>query len=180
PSAGHIGFQVPLLLAAALSLLCCLGVTLAVRESRARRPAHEAAPGRWKMLRAALAHPVLGRLMTLTFVVGFAFSGIESLFALWTHARFAWEPRTVGLAFGLSAMISSFGQFFLTGPLSRRFGEAPMLAVGMAGSVVCNALQPLSDGRGITVALLALMAFTTSIAFPNASALMSRAVHEDH
>ena len=180
PSAGPIGFQIPLLLAAGLSLSCSAGIALAVPESRARSVAETHGSSRWKMFRIAFAHPVVGRLMALTFAVGFAFSGIESVFALWTHHRFAWEPRNVGLAFGLSGVISSASQFLLTGPLSRRYGEANMLAVGMAGSVVCNALQPFSDGRGYTVALLALMALFTSIAFPNAGALMSRAVHEDH
>jgi predicted MFS family arabinose efflux permease len=55
-----------------------------------------------------------------------------------------------------------------------------MLAVGMAGSVICTALQPFSDGGFFTVALMALMALSQSVAFPNSGALLSRSVDPDH
>jgi predicted MFS family arabinose efflux permease len=55
-----------------------------------------------------------------------------------------------------------------------------MLAVGMAGTVVCTAALPLSNGHWTTIALLAAMAMCQSVAFPNAGALMSRNIDEDH
>jgi MFS family permease len=55
-----------------------------------------------------------------------------------------------------------------------------MLAIGMAGTVICTALQPFSDGHGSTIALMAGMALSSSVAFPNAGALMSRTVDPDH
>ena len=88
---------------------------------------------------AAAKHPVVARLMLLTFSVGFAFTAIESTFALWAHHRFNWQPRDVGLCFGVTGGVSACCQFMLTGPLSRRFGEGTMLAVGMAGTVLCTA-----------------------------------------
>ena len=120
------------------------------------------------MLGMAARHPVIGRLMLLTFVVGFAFTGIESTFGLWAQHRFAWAPRDVGICFGVSGAASAFTKFFITGPLSRRFGEARMLAAGMAGTVITIALIPLSHGDWTTYALLAATAMTSSVAFPNA------------
>jgi predicted MFS family arabinose efflux permease len=55
-----------------------------------------------------------------------------------------------------------------------------MLAVGMAGTVICNALQPFTDGGASTVTLMVLMALAQSVAFPNSGALLSRAVDPDH
>ena len=55
-----------------------------------------------------------------------------------------------------------------------------MLAVGMAGTVICTALQPFSDGHLLTVGLMALMALSQSVAFPNSGALLSRSVDPDH
>jgi DHA1 family tetracycline resistance protein-like MFS transporter len=46
--------------------------------------------------------------------------------------------------------------------------------------VVCTALQPFSDGHFFTVALMALMALSQSVAFPNSGALLSRSVDPDH
>lgn len=179
-SVGPIGFQIPLLAASGLAACSALGVALAVKESRVRRPPEPGAASRWAMVGFAARHPVIGRLMLLTFLIGFAFTGIESIFGLWAQHRFAWGPRDVGLCFGIAGLVSAPTQFFLTGALSRRFGETTMLAAGMVGTVIALALQPLSDGGWTTYALMALTALTSSVAFPNAGALMSRTIDADH
>ena len=178
PSVGPIGFQIPLLAASALAGLSALGIALVVRESRVRRPADPKPPSPWAMVGYAARHPVIGPLMLLTFAVGFAFTGIESVFGLWAHHRYAWQPREVGLCFGIAGLIASPTQFFITGSLSRRFGEARMLAIGMAGTVIAMALQPFGDGGWVTYALMAMTALSSSVAFPNAGAMMSRAIDE--
>ncbi len=180
PSLGTAGYHLPLLLSSALCACSAIGIALVVKESRARRRHVGAQTSRWVMLGYAMRHPVVARLMLLTFAVGVAFTAIESTFALWAHARFNWQPRDVGLCFGITGAVSACCQFMLTGPLSRRFGESRMLAVGMAGSVICTALQPFSPGGAVTVALMALMALSQSVAFPNAGALLSRSIDPDH
>ncbi|MDQ2861688.1 MAG: MFS transporter [Pseudomonadota bacterium] len=175
-SVGPIGFQIPLLVASACGAGSAIGIALAVRESRSRRPPEANPKSRWVMFGLAARHPVIGRLILLTFVVGFAFTGIESIFGLWAQHRFAWAPRDVGLCFGIAGAASAFANFFVTGPLSRRFGETRMLALGMAGTVIAIALQPLSDGGWSTYALMAAASMASSIAFPNASALLSGAI----
>jgi MFS family permease len=179
-SVGPIGFQIPLLVASGLAACSSAGIALVVRESRGRRPAETNPKSRWAMFGFAARHPVIGRLMLLTFVVGFAFTGIESVFGLWAQHRFAWAPRNVGLCFGIAGLVSAPTQFFITGALSRRFGEARMLAVGMVGTVIAMALQPLSDGGASTYGLMAMTALFSSVAFPNAGALMSRSIDPDN
>jgi len=178
PSAGPIGFQIPLLAASALAGCSAIGIALAVRESRTRRPTDSKPISPFAALGVVVRHPVVGPLVLLTFLVGFAFNGIESVFGLWAHHRYAWEPRQVGLCFGISGLIASPTQFFITGALSRRFGEARMLAIGMVGTVTAMALQPFGDGGWTTYALMAVTALSSSVAFPNAGALMSRAIDE--
>jgi MFS family permease len=178
PSLGHAGFQIPLLAASGLAGLSCLGIVALVRESRRPAPANADLPSRWAVIGLAIRNPVVGRLMLLTFMVGFAFTGIESVFGLWAHHKFAWQPRDVGLCFAISGLVSSPTQFLLTGALSRRYGEARMLAAGMVGTVIALALQPFGDGHWTTYALMAATALCSSVAFPNAGALMSRAIDE--
>jgi MFS family permease len=180
PSAGTAGYHLPLLLSSGLCLCSAIGIALVVKESRERRKYVGRQPSRWVMFGYAARHPVVGRLMLLTFAVGVAFTAIESTFALWAQHRFGWVPRDIGLCFGITGAVSACCQFVLTGPLSRRFGEGVMLAVGMAGTVICTALQPFSDGGFFTVALMALMALSQSVAFPNSGALLSRSVDPDH
>ncbi|HXU99893.1 MAG TPA: MFS transporter [Caulobacteraceae bacterium] len=178
PSAGPLGFQIPLLAASALAACSALGIALAVRESRQRRPVETNPVSPWQAVGAVARHPVIGPLVLLTFLVGLAFNGIESVFALWAHHRFAWQPVQVGLLFGLSGLIASPTQFLLTGVLSRRYGEARMLAAGMAGSVIALALMPFVGGGWGVYALMAASALASSVAFPNAGALISRAVDD--
>jgi MFS family permease len=180
PSAGPAGYHLPLLLSSFLCACSAVGIALVVKESRVRRQYVGRQPSRWTMMGYAFQHPVVARLMLLTFAVGIAFTAIESTFALWAHARFNWQPRDVGLCFGATALVSACCQFLLTGALSRRFGEARMLAIGMAGSVLCTALQPFSPSGAVTVALMAGMALSQSVAFPNSMALLSRSIDPDH
>jgi DHA1 family tetracycline resistance protein-like MFS transporter len=179
-SVGPIGFQIPLLAASACGACSALGIALALRESRERRPAVVDPGGQFAIVGMAARHPVIGRLILLTFVVGIAFTGIESTFGLWAQHRFAWAPRDVGICFGISGAASAVTNFFITGRLSRRYGEARMLAVGMAGTVISIALIPFSRGDWTTYALLAATSMTSSVAFPNAASMMSAATSEDN
>lgn len=178
PSSGPLGFQIPLLAASALALCSAIGIALAVKESRRAKSAGAKPQSPWAAAGIVFRHPVIGPLVLLVFLVGFAFNGIESIFALWAHHRYAWQPRDVGLCFGLAGLVSSPTQFFLTGALSRRYGEARMLAVGMVGTVVAMTLQPFGGGGWVTYALMAMTALASSVAFPNAGALISRAIDE--
>ena len=180
PSAGPIGFQLPILAASGLAGLAAIGVFLFVKESRRPPKDYVKPPSRWVMTGFAFRHPVIGRLMLLTFLVGFAFTGIESTFGLWSAARFQWTPQILGIAFGLTGIVSATSQFFVTGPLSKRYGEARMLAIGMGGTALCILVQPFTHGVPTTMIAMCAMALFQSVAFPNSGALMSRAIDENH
>ena len=172
---GPAGFRIPLLIAASASATCLLALFLFIREPPAdERRQHPTRQGRLGGLGEVARHPVIGRLMLLTFLVGFAFTGIESVFGLWGEARFGWGPKQVGVCFAVAGAVSGFTQFFVTGPLSERFGEARVLAAGMALTVAGVALQTQSTGQAMTTALLALTALGQSVSFPNVGALISR------
>jgi MFS transporter, DHA1 family, tetracycline resistance protein len=173
PSLGPVGFQLPLFISATLFGSSAVAIALFIRESREREISNSFRPNRWAATGEAARHPVIGRLMLVTFLVGFAFTGIESIFGLWTQARYGWGPREIGWSFMFVGIASAITQIFLTGPLSERFGQATMLAVGMGITVVCIGLQPLSTGGVMTIALMSLSAIGQSVAWPNVSALIS-------
>ncbi|HEY8572921.1 MFS transporter [Phenylobacterium sp.] len=173
PSLGPIGFQLPLFISAGLFLTSALSIALFIRESRQREtePVHR--PNRWAATGEAARHPVIGRLMLVTFLVGFAFTGVESIFGLWTQERYGWGPREIGWAFMFVGIASAVTQLLFTGPLSERYGQGRMLAIGMAVTLVCLAVQPFSTSGPMTVVLLSLSAIGQSVAWPNVSALIS-------
>jgi MFS family permease len=173
PKAGHMGFQLPLFIASALMSTSAVCIAVFIRESRQREEGGARRPNRWAATGEAVRHPVIGRLMLLTFLVGFAFTGIESIFALWTLARFGWGPRDTAVAFAFVGVASAVTQTSLTGRLSERFGQGEMLAVGMVITMVCIGLQPFSIGGPMTIALMTLSAIGQSVAWPNVAALIS-------
>jgi MFS family permease len=171
---GPIGFRIPLFIAAGLSALAVTAIILFIRESRVRDQSISHRPSRWAAVGDAIRHPVIGRLMLLTFLVGCAFTGIESTVGLWGQAKFGWGPREISVCFAAVGVVAAITQFFVTGPLSERYGEGRMLAIGMGLTVVGCALQPLSTGLASTTALMCLTAVGQSVAWPNVGALISR------
>lgn len=174
PQLGPAGFRLPFMAASALGGCSALGVLFLVKESRARIHGPQRQPSRWAMFGKAVRHPIIGRLFLVTLMAGAAFTGIESTFGFWGQHRFHWGPRQIGIVFGFVGVTNAVAQWFLTGRLSKRYGESLMLAVGMALTVVATVCLPLSIGLVSTTALMALMAFGQSVAFPNVSALISR------
>jgi DHA1 family tetracycline resistance protein-like MFS transporter len=173
PSLGHVGFQLPMFVAAGLFATSAVSIALFIRESKQRELGASHRPSRWAATGEAARHPVIGRLMLVTFLVGFAFTGIESIFGLWTQARFGWGPREVAFAFMIVGIASSITQLLLTARLSERYGQGTMLAVGMGITMICIGLQPLSTGGPMTIALMTFSAIGQSVAWPNVSALIS-------
>jgi MFS transporter, DHA1 family, tetracycline resistance protein len=171
---GPIGFRIPLFIASALSAVAVTGIILFIRESKIRDQSISHRPSRWAAIGEAVGNPVIGRLMLLTFLVGFAFTGIESTFGLWGLARFGWGPRQISVCFAAVGLMAALTQFFVTGPLSERFGEGRMLAIGMGVNAMGSVLQPFSTGLVMTTALMCVTAIGQSVAWPNVGALISR------
>ena len=180
PSAGHAGFQLPLFICSGLSAVCVTAIFFFVSESRVHREHFSQSPSRWAVIGSLLRHPVIARLILVTFLAGCAFNGIEYVFGLWTQARFAWGPQQVGGAFAVTGVVAAINQIALTGRLSRKFGEAQMLAAGMVLTMLFMLLQPFSTGAVMVIACLAISAFGQSVAWPNVGALISRNVDWNH
>ena len=179
PSAGRLGFQIPLFVAAGMAALATVGVLLFVAESRAPSAPGVKQPGRREALSAASAHPILSRVLLVTLVSTGAFAGMESIFGLWANARFDWGPREVGLCFAVIGVIASLGQGLLTGRLARRFGEGSVLTVGLV--IICASLfvSPFVTHPVLAIVAVGCTAFGQSLVFPCVAALISRASPPD-
>jgi MFS family permease len=173
PEAGQIGFQIPLFVAAGLAALASLGVFLFVVESRAPSAPDAPRPHRREALQAAVAHPVLSRVLLVTLVSTAAFAGMESIFGLWTDARFGWGPKQVGLCFAVIGVIASVGQGALTGRLARRFGEPRVLTAGLSIIALSLAITPFAPSGVFVPVFVGLTAFGQSLVFPSVAALIS-------
>ena len=150
-------------------------MTLLALESRRRTGKIETQRSSWAAFGEATADPVIGRLVLLTFLVGFALTGTKSIFGLWTQARDGWGPRQIGACFACAGLAAAGTQLGFTRRLTKRFGEGRMLTGGMLLTVICSGLPPFSPSGLTTVALLSVTAIGHSVAFPNVGAMISRA-----
>jgi MFS family permease len=129
------GLAAPIWLAAGLGGLNFLLASAILPESRdpatasARRP-RPIHPGTFLQV---LKHPVVGSFIGLVFCMTFAFSMMESTFALFEQALYGLDARDVGRLMGLIGVVMVLVQGGMIGPLSKRFGEEALVRVGLPG-----------------------------------------------
>ena len=179
PSRGALGFQLPLLVAAGFALASVLAVVLLVRESRADVAASGPRRVKSARIREGFAHPVISRVVMISFIAVIGFAGIEATYGLWTETRFGWGPRQIGLAFMVIGLAGAVFQGLVTGRLARRFGEARVLTAGLVFIGIGATTQGLSPDWTVAMLGFLFVCFGQSICFPNVSALISRAAPPD-
>lgn len=178
PSLGTVGFHLPLYAAAALGLASALAVVLFVRETRPGRP--DIRPrSRRAALGEAFTHPIIKRILIISFVTVSGFAGIEATYGLWTERRFGWGPREIGFAFMGIGVLGAFCQGLVTGRLVRAYGEARVLTAGLIAMFVGMITQFASPGWQVAMVGFAFVSFGQSICFPSLAGLISRATPPD-
>jgi DHA1 family tetracycline resistance protein-like MFS transporter len=178
---GAVDFTTPLLVASGTSVFAAILVFVALKESlRPRAPAALNASGsagaqRWfGPIVGALRQPGLAVLVILFFLVVFAFSGLESTFALWAERQLAWGPRNVGYMFAGIGVVMVVVQGGLIGPMTKRLGETRVLLTGVVGLSAGFILLPAADTAVMAAAVMALLAAGFGLANPSLQSLVSR------
>ncbi|MFB6129218.1 MAG: MFS transporter [Salinigranum sp.] len=126
-------FTLPSFVAAAvtgLNFLAALAVLPETREpgTTAGRPDES----RLARLRSALADPTLGGLVVSFFLFSLAFSGMESMFVLFTYDRFGYGPTMNGYVLSYLGVVVAVVQGGLVGRVTERYGEQRVALVGVA------------------------------------------------
>ena len=177
PAAGGllatISLGAPFIAASALAAVNLVAAWLILPEPPrpAVRPVRRS---RWQDIRLAVARPGVGRLLSIYFLSMFAFSAMESTFALLTADRWQLSHRGVGLVFGYIGILIALVQGGLVGPLARRVGERVMLVTGLALMALALAMLPFAPGLVGLLAACAPLAIGNGLAQPALSALLSR------
>lgn len=132
-----------------------------------------------RRLARALAHPVVGLCVLLTFVSTFAFALMESTFTLFARHAHELDAPTVGRYFGVAGLLTILVQGGLIGCLARRFGEDRLLPVGLLLLALGLLLLPSSAPPLAMVSVFCLIALGQSLATPSLQALVSRGTAAD-
>jgi DHA1 family multidrug resistance protein-like MFS transporter len=85
------------------------------------------------LLWQSLFGPV-GLLLFMLFLVSFGLTNFESVFGLYAAQELDYGPERVGTILAVVGLTSTLGKAILIGPLTRRWGEAPIIKVSLAAS----------------------------------------------
>jgi DHA1 family multidrug resistance protein-like MFS transporter len=99
------------------------------------------------------------------------FYGIFGLYAL---EKFSYSPEEVGVIFMVIGLVSAVTQGGLTGPITRKWGEAPIIKIGMQGSAISFFLMAFADSYWSLLVTIGLFVFMTALLTPAISSLTSK------
>jgi MFS family permease len=164
--------RVPFLVAAALAFG---NLALAWRRlPESRRPGSAPFASRLDVLKRSLASRDLAPLVWLSFVGNFAFIAMEATFALFGERRFDFGLVETGLVFTYVGVVAAVVQGGAIHTVVKRYGEVPVLRVGLAVTGVSLALLAACESLWQLLPVVALMAAGSGLVFPTVSALVSK------
>lgn len=167
----------PFFVAAALSTVALLLIALILPESlppEAREPVAVTSTGsRLRVLWQALLGPI-GFLLLLAFVLSFGLTNFEGVFGLYVLHRFEYGPREVGTILMIIGVISAVVQGVLTGPLSKRWGEALLIKGSLLVSAIGFVLMLLAVDFVTVVLTVGFFIVGNAMLRPAVSSLTSK------
>jgi MFS transporter, DHA1 family, tetracycline resistance protein len=194
----HYGYHVPILCAAALSLLSILGTSFllppvaphpedALPATALQEMEAPAAPGGkrlrvldWGTYLQYFRRPVLNRMLAEFFLFTFAFATFTSGFALFAERRYTWHgapfgPKEVGYVFMYAGLVGIVVQGSMRqGVLVRKLGEARLVTLGFACGAAGYALLGLSRGIGSLLIAATVASFGTGVLRPALTSLITQ------
>lgn len=173
--AGPANLTAPLWFAAGLSALnFCLAVAFLPET---RHPGSVAAhrPISATALLHTIRNPALGLAVSLVFVAVFSFALMESTFTLFAEHVHCLQAKDVGRLFGSIGVVGIVVQGGLIGRLVKRFGERPLIPLGLACTAIGIIALPFVPMGDLMYADFALIALGQGLYNPPLQALISRA-----
>lgn len=169
----------PLWFAAGLSALNFLLALVIFPETRRPDSVTEHRSISPTALLAALRNPLVGLCVLLVFVQVAAFALMESTFTLLAEHRYGFGARDVGKLFGAVGLVGIVVQGGLIGRLVRRFGERPLVPIGLALIAVGVLAMPFFPEGPARMPLMyldfSIVAVGQGFASPALQGLISRA-----
>ena len=179
----YLGLQWVPIVAAIFSLSALIMTILTLPESH--HPGEKTEDARrfsFTGLQHALARPIIGAMIFMSFVNGFAFAGMEQTFSLLIQERGSLTPENAsgasGYLFGGIGIIIVFVQGGMIGRLTKRFGEPALAITGpfliAIGLVIVGLAGKLTGIWPDLILGSALLALGSSLFNPSIQSLISR------
>ena len=172
------GLAVPIWVAAGLSLFNLVLAYYMLPETRHAHSTTRPRPLSPVAFVQVARHPVVGLCIVLTFVNTIAFASMESTFTLFAEHVRGLDASAVGRMFGVAGLVMIFVQGGAIRPLVRRFGEGPLIPIGLCLMSLGLALLPFAPPVLAMVLVFVVIAIGQGIASPSLNSLISRGVSE--
>ncbi|MGA9659087.1 MAG: MFS transporter [Asticcacaulis sp.] len=172
-------FRLPLLGAALLSAIACLGVFLYVKESRHRQTSAQPQQNLLKTAQEGIRNPVTLRVILATLCYMAAFAGLEATFGLWSKHRYGWGPQQVGNIFLYIGIAAAAMQMVLMRPLVRRYGEIKVLAGGLFVFGLSFVAQGVNHSHWLIIPLVMVGTLGQAVIFSSICAIISMTTSPD-
>lgn len=156
----------PFFITAGLSLVTLLLIVLFLPESlpaeARRQTSMKVSPAsQIRQLWEALLSPI-GILLFMAFLVSFGLTNFQAIFGLYALKEYGYDSKRVGWILTAAAIVSTATQGALTGPVTKRWGEATVIKVTLLASSAGFLLLLLANSF-VTV-LLTTCLFTLPVA----------------
>lgn len=172
----NLNYQLPFLAAASLSLIAFVFAFFALPESYSNTShGNQAKRGLSAFIAVSKNSRVL-LFMSILFLVGLAFSGIESVFTLWTERELGWGPQQNGYLFMFVGIIGVFIQGGLIGNLTKRFGESRLMIVGLVSLGIGLLLIPFGNSLPLLLVGWLFIGIGNSTYRPTLNSLLSQSI----
>ena len=171
-----ISLQAPFYFAAVLSLIAMAAIWFFLPETLVteKRETTVSLQGpQIKAMWASLFGP-LAFLFTAAFMISFAMTNFEGIYAYYAKDRYGYGPETIGVILTAIGVVSVIAQGALTGIATRKFGEVNVIKVSLVASVAGFLVMLL--GTDLTAVILTSSFFVLANAMlrPAVSSLISQ------
>jgi MFS transporter, DHA1 family, multidrug resistance protein len=180
PGAGGIlsgiSLQAPFYFAAVLSLLAMVAIWLFLPESLAVEERETETQLQGPQLRAmweSLFGP-LAFLFVAAFMISFAMTNFEGIYAYYAKDRYGYGPETIGVILTAIGVVSVLAQGALTGIATRKFGEANVIKASLIASVAGFLAMLLANNLLTVILTSSFFVLANAMLRPAVSSLISQ------
>ena len=172
----NISLQAPFILATVLSLLAMVAIWVFLPESLTseNRETNIKLTGpqlgaMWDSLFGPIAF-----LFVAAFMISFAMTNFEGIYAYYAKERYAYDPHTIGIILTAVGLVSVLAQGALTGMATRRFGEVNVIKASLLASVAGFLLMLTANTLTTVILTTSVFVLGNAMLRPAVSSLISQ------
>jgi DHA1 family multidrug resistance protein-like MFS transporter len=172
-----ISLQAPFFFAAGTSILAMILIWIFLPETltaEKRSETHHQVRGLdLRLMWKSLFGPI-GFLLILAFLHNFALTNFEGIFGFYAQKRYNFDPPTIGLIMTVVGLVSAIVQGILTGPATRRFGDAAVIRASLFASVLGFLSMLAAPNLGWVLVTCGFFVLSNSMLRPGVASLTSK------